>query len=130
MTPYGIPVAVALLKLPIGALTAVAGIVLLGGAFVPGLSNLDSQRQILAYALVLGFAQQLVTQFTDRRASALIAQVPSEHPDTAPPKSLPPPTPATSPPAPTAAMDRTNGDRSVSPLTGLCPRRLSGDSIF
>jgi hypothetical protein len=114
ITPYGIPVAVALLKLPIGALTAVAGILLLGGAFVPGLSNLDSQRQILAYALVLGFAQQLVTQFIDRRASALIAQVPTKHPDTAPTKSLPHLTSPTSPPAPTAAMDRTNGDRSLS----------------
>jgi hypothetical protein len=107
VTPYGIPVAVALLKLPIGALTAIAGIILLGGAFVPGLSNLDSQRQILAYALILGFAQQLVTQFIDRRASALIAQVPSKHPDTAPTKSMPRSTPPVPPPAPRSAA--TNG---------------------
>ena len=52
MTPYDVPVALSLLKVPSGALTAVAGILLLGGGFVPGLSDLDSQRQILAYALV------------------------------------------------------------------------------
>ena len=92
VTPYGIPVAVAVLKLPIGALTAVAGIVLLGGSFVPGLSDLDSQGQILAYALVLGFAQQLVTQFIDRRAAALIAQVPSKQSEAPPTKSLLTPT--------------------------------------
>lgn len=49
-------------KVPAGALTAVAGILLLGGEFVPGLSELDSQRQILAYALVLGYAQQPATR--------------------------------------------------------------------
>ena len=42
--PYDVPLALALLKLPTGALTAVAGIILLGGGFVPGLSELDTQR--------------------------------------------------------------------------------------
>ena len=51
-TPYDVPLALAILKVPTGALTAVVGIVLLGGGFVPGLSELDSQRQILAYALI------------------------------------------------------------------------------
>ena len=67
---YHVPVALALLKVPSGALTAVAGILLLGGGFVPGLSDLDSQRQILAYALVFGYAQQLATQFIDQRAES------------------------------------------------------------
>jgi hypothetical protein len=82
-------VALALLKVPSGALTAVAGILLLGGGFVPGLSDLDSQRQILAYALVFGYAQQLATQFIDKRAVNLLDQVPSTH-STAPlSKSIP-----------------------------------------
>jgi hypothetical protein len=71
-TPYGVPIALACLKVPSGALTAVAGILLLGGNFVPGLSELDSQRQILAYALVLGYAQQLATRFIDDRARSLV----------------------------------------------------------
>jgi hypothetical protein len=36
--PYDVPLALALLKVPTGALTAIAGILLLGGGFVPGLS--------------------------------------------------------------------------------------------
>jgi hypothetical protein len=80
-TPYGVPIALTLLKVPTGSLTAVAGILLLGGNFVPGLSELDSQRQILAYALVLGYAQQLATRFIDDRAQSLLNSVPSKDPE-------------------------------------------------
>lgn len=66
------PVALACVKLATGALTAVAGILLLGAGFVPGLSELDSQRQILAYALVFGYAQQLATHLIDRRAVGIV----------------------------------------------------------
>jgi hypothetical protein len=38
------------------------------GEFVPGLSALDSSAQILAWALVFGYAQQLLTQLVDRQA--------------------------------------------------------------
>jgi len=80
-TPYSIPVALAVLKVPAGALTAVAGILLLGGAFAPGLSNLDSQAQILAYALVFGYAQQLLTGFVDNRAQSILDKLPSKDPE-------------------------------------------------
>ena|SRR6476659_4217296 len=39
--PYDVPLALAFLKVPMGALAAVVGILLLGGGFVPGLSELD-----------------------------------------------------------------------------------------
>jgi hypothetical protein len=78
-TPYDIPLGLALLKLPTGALTAVAGILLLGGGFVPGLSELDSQRQILAYALVFGYAQQLATQLIDKRARGLVDELSTKY---------------------------------------------------
>ena len=71
-TPYDIPVVLAVLKVPTGALTAVVGLIAIRGEFVPGLSGLDSQEQILAYALVLGYAQQLATGFLDRRAEGLV----------------------------------------------------------
>lgn len=77
-TPYQVPIALALLKVPTGALTAVAGLVLIGGDFVPGLSQLDSQRQILAYALVLGYAQQLATRLVDDRAEQLVSSLPDK----------------------------------------------------
>jgi hypothetical protein len=89
-TPYDVPVALALLKVPTGALTAVAGILLLGGNFVPGLSDLDSQRQILAYALVFGYAQQLATRFIDDRATTLLSRLPSKYSTTPPAHSMNP----------------------------------------
>jgi len=97
-TPYGVPTALALLKVPTGALTAVSGILLLGGGFVPGLSELDSQRQIVAYALVLGYAQQVVTRLIDDRANALLNAVPVKGPDS-PPQTASVPGPPAGPPS-------------------------------
>jgi hypothetical protein len=77
-TPYDVPLALAVLKVPTGALTAVSGVLLLSGGFVPGLSQLDSQGQILAYALVLGYAQQVVTKLIDKQAMTVLNDVPSK----------------------------------------------------
>jgi hypothetical protein len=74
-TPYNIQVALALLKLPTGALTAVLGLLLMRAAFVPGLSALDSSAQILGWAVVLGSAQQLFTRFVDMRAHSVLDAV-------------------------------------------------------
>jgi len=98
-TPYDIPIALAALKVPTGALTAVAGLLLLRGQFVPGLSALDSQEQILAYALVLGYAQQLFTRLIDRRAQSILDNVPSKETGGMQPMSAPGPTTAATPPA-------------------------------
>jgi hypothetical protein len=75
-TPYDVPVAVALLKVPLGALTAILALVAIQGEFVPGLSVLDSQGQILAYALVFGFAQQALSRLLDRQAQTLLEGLP------------------------------------------------------
>jgi hypothetical protein len=72
--PYSLPVAVAVLKLPMGALTAFLGLLLIRAGFVPGLSALDSSEQIIAWALVLGFAQQLFTYLVDRQANDVLSQ--------------------------------------------------------
>lgn len=74
-TPYSLPVALALLKLPTGALTAVVGLVLMRGGFVPGLSALDSSAQILSWAVVFGYAQQLFTRLVDEQAHAVLEDV-------------------------------------------------------
>jgi hypothetical protein len=42
------------------------------------LTDLDTQGQILAYAIVLGVAQQLVTRFVDQKAEDVLAAVPSK----------------------------------------------------
>jgi hypothetical protein len=71
-TPFGLPVALALLKLPTGALTAVFGLLLMRGEFVPGLTALDSSGQIIAWAILLGYSQQLLTRFVDQRAQTVL----------------------------------------------------------
>jgi hypothetical protein len=42
------------------------------GEFVPGLSALDSSAQILAWAIIFGYAQQLLTQLVDRQANTVL----------------------------------------------------------
>jgi hypothetical protein len=75
-TPYDVPVALAFLKVPLGALTAILALIAIQGDFVPGLSILDSQGQILAYALVFGFAQQAFSRLLDQRAQSLLEGLP------------------------------------------------------
>jgi hypothetical protein len=73
--PHGLPVALAILKLPTGALTALLGLLLMRGQFIPGLTALDSSAQILAWALVFGYAQQLFTRLVDQQAHTVLASV-------------------------------------------------------
>ncbi|MGW0787508.1 hypothetical protein ACWD04_04465 [Streptomyces sp. NPDC002911] len=74
-TPYNVPVALALLKLPTGALTAVLGLLLMRGEFVPGLQSLNSSAQIIAWAVIFGYAQQLFTRFVDNQAQTVLNSV-------------------------------------------------------
>lgn len=74
-TPYSLPVALAVLKLPTGALTAVLGLLLMRGNFVPGLTALDSSAQIIAWAVVFGYAQQLLTRMVDQQAHSVLEDV-------------------------------------------------------
>jgi hypothetical protein len=67
-----LPVALAVLKLPTGAITAFLGLLLMRGQFVPGLSALDSSAQILAWALVFGYAQQLFTRLVDKQGQTVL----------------------------------------------------------
>jgi hypothetical protein len=70
--PYGVPMALAVLKLPTGAVTAVLGLLLMRGQFVPGLSALDTSAQIVAWAAIFGYAQQLFTRLVDQQAHAVL----------------------------------------------------------
>jgi hypothetical protein len=74
-TPYSLPVALTLLKLPTGAVTAILGLLLMRGGFVPGLSALDTPAQILSWAVIFGYSQQVFTRFADERAHAVLDQV-------------------------------------------------------
>lgn len=92
-TAYDVPVALAFLKVPLGAFTAILGLVAIRGGFVPGLTALDSQEQILAYALLLGYGQQAFTRLLDKKAQSLLDQLPAKDVKTAPssPPTAPPP---------------------------------------
>ncbi|WP_084621987.1 hypothetical protein [Mycolicibacterium septicum] len=83
---YGIPVALAALKLPTGALTAFLGLLLMRGQFVPGLNALDTSAQILAWGLVFGYAQQLFTRFIDQQGQTVLNSVRGA--DTVPPPQV------------------------------------------
>ncbi|KAB1978560.1 hypothetical protein [Streptomyces triticiradicis] len=98
-TPYNVPVVLAALKLPTGALTAVLGLLLMRGGFVPGLSALDSSAQIIAWSIIFGYSQQLFTRLVDDQARALAGEVDAAH--AAP--SSPPTSPQAGPAAPQAA---------------------------
>ena len=74
-SPFGVPVALIALKLPTGALTALLGLMLMHGGFVPGLSALDTSPQILAWAVVFGGSQQLFTGLVDRQAQTVLDAV-------------------------------------------------------
>ncbi|MGP5394927.1 hypothetical protein [Arthrobacter rhombi] len=74
-TPYSPTLALAIMKLPVGALTAMLGLMLMRGGFVPGLTALDTSAQILAWAIVFGAAQQLVTGLVDRQAKGVVDNV-------------------------------------------------------
>ena len=77
-TPYNVPTALAVLKVPFGAMTAVGAILVIRGGFVPGLTNLDSQVQILAYAFLFGYAQQLFTKIIDKQGQSILGSLPSK----------------------------------------------------
>lgn len=72
---YWLPAWLAFLKLPTGAVTAFLGLLLMRGQFVPGLSALDTSAQILAWALVFGYAQQIFTRLVDRQGQVVLDSV-------------------------------------------------------
>jgi hypothetical protein len=77
-SPYNVAQALALLKLPLGAVSAIGALIALRGGFVPGFSDLDSQEQILAYAFAFGFAQQLLTGLVDKQARTILTTAPGK----------------------------------------------------
>lgn len=83
-TASNVPLALACLKLPAGALTAVLGLLLMRGEFVPGLTSLDSSAQIIGWAVIFGAAQHLFTKVVDARGREVMETSPSPQPATAP----------------------------------------------
>ncbi|MEU8336813.1 hypothetical protein [Micromonospora tulbaghiae] len=68
--PYKLPFQQGLLKLAIGPLVAVVGIMLVIGGLVE--TSVSSTAALLGLAIVFGAGQQAVTAFADRRAAELL----------------------------------------------------------
>jgi hypothetical protein len=99
--PYYVATSLLLLRLPVGALTAVVGIIFLSGRFFPGLTALDTSTQILMWAAAFGVLQETVMQAIDRQGRALLdVRSPGRAPDedaVQPPRKPPPPLPGAAP---------------------------------
>ena len=51
------------------------GLVIMRADFVPGLSALDSPAQIIGWAVVFGYAQQLFTRLVDQQGQTVLESV-------------------------------------------------------
>jgi hypothetical protein len=75
----GVRILQALFKASIGMLGALLGLMFLRAGVVPGFTSLDTQSEILVYAIVFGAAQDLFTRLVDSRANDLSqASTPAE----------------------------------------------------
>ncbi|MDX3581944.1 hypothetical protein [Streptomyces europaeiscabiei] len=73
--PYMVPLGLLLLRIPIGALSALLGLILIHGEFIPGLSALDNSAQIIAWAVVFGIGQEGLTRMIDQQGNRVIENV-------------------------------------------------------
>ncbi|MER6288478.1 hypothetical protein [Streptomyces sviceus] len=87
-TPYNVSLVLAALKLPTGALTAPLGLLFIRGGFVPGLSALDSSAQIIAWAIVFGYSQQILTRLVDNQAKSILGDPQDDSKNAADPTDL------------------------------------------
>ena len=70
--PYRLPIQQRLLKLAVGPLLAVVGVMLVAGGLV-ATTQTGGMSQLLALAVVFGSAQQAITTFADKSAGELMA---------------------------------------------------------
>ncbi|HEX2384826.1 MAG TPA: hypothetical protein VHI95_19430 [Acidimicrobiales bacterium] len=68
--PFNFPLQQAFLKIALGSVTAVVGVIVTGSAGVT--TGYASMQALAGVALVFGAAQQAVTQFLDKRAGQII----------------------------------------------------------
>lgn len=81
-SPYHISVLLLVLRLPVGAMAAVLGILLISGEFLPGLTHLDTGAQIVAWAAAFGILQEPVTRTVDRQGRQMLSNaLPPEDPE-------------------------------------------------
>jgi len=74
-SPFNFPLQQAFVKITLGSLTSIVGVVAIGNAGVT--NGFDSLQSLIAIAVIFGAGQQAVTQFLDKRAGKIIDSAPS-----------------------------------------------------
>ena len=69
--PFGLQLAQIALKIPVGALTALVGVVILQAALTPT-TQPATKGKLAAFAIIFGAGQELITSFVDRKAGDLL----------------------------------------------------------
>jgi hypothetical protein len=77
-TAYAVPMATMLLKLPAGALTAVAGLLMIKAGIAGSAVTTSTDAHVMGYALLLGASQQGITGLVDRQAQKVLNGVSSK----------------------------------------------------
>lgn len=72
VTSYTLRVARMLLKVTLGAVAAIVGLMFLRAGFAPGFSELKTQQEVLGYAFLFGTSQQLVTRIADQHGERVL----------------------------------------------------------
>ncbi|HEY5986355.1 MAG TPA: hypothetical protein VIV12_08270 [Streptosporangiaceae bacterium] len=76
--PYGLPFYQEIVKLPIGALVAVGGLLLIHTNIAPLFKPPSDWNGVVADAVLLGIAQLVFTRAIDQRVSKMLAAMPDE----------------------------------------------------
>lgn len=74
-TAYSIPFALAMVKMPSGAISAFIGIVFLGAGVVPGVGPEITREEVFAWAAIFGAGQQFVTRLIDMKGREVLDNV-------------------------------------------------------
>lgn len=74
-TPYSVPTALWLLKGPTGALSAILGILLIRSGLIGEGIGPTTAAALVAWAVIFGAAQQLLTRLADERGRAVLSSV-------------------------------------------------------
>ena len=77
-TAYAVPMATMLLKLPAGALTAVARLLMIKAGIAGSVVTTSTDANVMGYALLLGASQQGLTGLIDRQAQKVLNGVSSK----------------------------------------------------
>ncbi|MBP2452458.1 hypothetical protein [Mycolicibacterium lutetiense] len=77
-TAYAVPMASLLLKLPTGALTAVAGLLMVKAGIAGDGVSVTTNAHVVGYSLLFGASQQGLTGMVDRQAQSLLNNISSK----------------------------------------------------